>query len=122
MDVETKFDFPHVGHARLRIAARHPFLIKDAVNGARFEALTGCTIDEKLMAKDVRLTMGGEPTFVSVTNRDGLEWNFTALSPEKQQKGEMLLKRLRDRYATGALLHYGQGKVVSRRSAAALGV
>ncbi len=66
-------------------------------------------IDEKLFANDVRLTMGGEPTFVSVTNRDGLEWNFTALSPEKQAKGEMLLKRLRDRYASGALLHYGQG-------------
>ncbi len=54
--------------------------------------------------------MGGEPTFVSTTNRDGLEWNFTALSPEKQAKGEKLLKRLRDRFSTGALLHYGQGK------------
>jgi len=73
------------------------------------EAL-GRVIDEKLSAQDVRLTMGGEPTFVSTTNRDGLEWNFTALSPEKQEKGERLLKRLRDRYATGALLHYGQGK------------
>ncbi|HEV3273015.1 MAG TPA: transglutaminase family protein [Candidatus Methylacidiphilales bacterium] len=70
----------------------------------------GRSIDEKLAALDVRLTMGGEPTFVSTTNRDGLEWNFTALSPEKQMKGEKLLKRLRDRFATGALLHYGQGK------------
>jgi uncharacterized protein (DUF2126 family)/transglutaminase-like putative cysteine protease len=73
------------------------------------EAL-GRVIDEKLSAQDVRLTMGGEPTFVSTTNRDGLEWNFTALSPEKQLKGEKLLKRMRDRFATGALLHYGQGK------------
>jgi len=70
----------------------------------------GRKIDEELAAHDIRLTMGGEPTFVSTTNRDGLEWNFTALSPEKQEKGEKLLKRLRDRFATGALLHFGQGK------------
>src|SRR6201999_3702523 len=70
----------------------------------------GRKIDEELLAQDVRLTMGGEPTFVSTTNRDGLEWNFTALSPEKQRKGEKLLRRLRDRFANGALLHFGQGK------------
>jgi uncharacterized protein (DUF2126 family)/transglutaminase-like putative cysteine protease len=71
----------------------------------------GRKIDEHLDARDVRLTMGGEPTFVSVTNRDGAEWNFTALSPEKLEKGEKLLKRLRERYAPeGSLLHYGQGK------------
>ncbi len=74
------------------------------------EAL-GRRIDGELNARDVRLTMGGEPTFVSTTNRDGLEWNFTALSPEKQAKGEMLLKRLRKRYSgDGSLLHFGQGK------------
>jgi uncharacterized protein (DUF2126 family) len=74
------------------------------------EAL-GHEIDEELRAGDVRLTMGGEPTFVSTTNRDGLEWNFTAMSPEKQEKGEHLLKRLRARYAeAGSLLHFGQGK------------
>jgi uncharacterized protein (DUF2126 family)/transglutaminase-like putative cysteine protease len=71
----------------------------------------GRTIDEALASRDVRLTMGGEPTFVSTTNRDGEEWNYTALSPEKQVKGEELLLRLRGKYATaGSLLHFGQGK------------
>ena len=71
----------------------------------------GRRIDEELTRRDVRLTMGGEPTFVSIENRDGEEWNFTALSPEKLAIGEQLLRRLRDRYApAGSLLHFGQGK------------
>jgi uncharacterized protein (DUF2126 family) len=74
------------------------------------EAL-GRKVDEELNSRDVRLTMGGEPTFVSVTNRDGVEWSFTALSPEKQAIGEKLLRRLQARYAPkGSLLHFGQGK------------
>jgi uncharacterized protein (DUF2126 family)/transglutaminase-like putative cysteine protease len=106
-EIETKFDF-HMSVTRVYESPRVTLPYKES-QWREIEAL-GRTIDEKLMANDVRLTMGGEPTFVSVTNRDGLEWNFTALSPEKQAKGEMLLKRLRDRYASGALLHYGQGK------------
>jgi uncharacterized protein (DUF2126 family)/transglutaminase-like putative cysteine protease len=74
------------------------------------EAL-GHKVDEELKTRDVRLTMGGEPTFVSTTDRDALEWNFTALSPKKQETGEMLLKRLQKRYTPGgSLLHFGQGK------------
>ncbi len=71
----------------------------------------GRRIDEELTRRDVRLTMGGEPTFVSIENRDGEEWNFTALSPEKQTMGEQLLRRLRGKYTPGgSLLHFGQGK------------
>jgi uncharacterized protein (DUF2126 family)/transglutaminase-like putative cysteine protease len=71
----------------------------------------GQKVDEELKARDVRLTMGGEPTFVSTTDRDALEWNFTALSPKKQELGEMLLKRLQKHYTPGgSLLHFGQGK------------
>jgi uncharacterized protein (DUF2126 family)/transglutaminase-like putative cysteine protease len=106
-DVETKFDF-HMAVTRIYESPRVTLPYREQ-QWREIEAL-GRRIDEELVAQDVRLTMGGEPTFVSVTNRDGLEWNFTALSPEKQEKGEMLLKRLRDRYSTGALLHYGQGK------------
>ncbi|PTX91983.1 IMP dehydrogenase [Verrucomicrobia bacterium LW23] len=73
------------------------------------EAL-GHKVDERLKAGDVRLTMGGEPTFVSATNMDGEEWNFTALSPEKARMGGTLLKRLKNRWSPGALLHWGQGK------------
>ncbi len=76
---------------------------------ARIQSL-GHRIDEDLLARDVRLTMGGEPTFVSVDDPDGDEWNFTAASPAKRVLSGTLLKRLRARMAPGSLLHYGQGK------------
>ncbi len=70
----------------------------------------GHTIDEKLNDQDVRLTMGGEPTFVSIDNPDGAEWNFTAVSPAKRVLSDKLLKRLRVKFAPNSLVHYGQGK------------
>ena len=76
---------------------------------SRIQSL-GHRIDEDLQAGDVRLTMGGEPTFVSVDDPDGAEWNFTAVSPAKRVLSGTLLKRLRSRMAPGSLLHYGQGK------------
>lgn len=75
----------------------------------RIHAL-GLAIDEDLQRQDVRLTMGGEPTFVSVDDPDGPEWNFTATSPRKRQLSGTLIQRLRCQFAPGALLHYGQGK------------
>jgi uncharacterized protein (DUF2126 family) len=105
--IKTEFDF-HMAVVRLSETPRVTLPYRES-QWREIEAL-GRSIDERLNSHDVRLTMGGEPTFVSTTNRDGLEWNFTALSPEKQQKGEALLRRLRDRYSSGALLHYGQGK------------
>ncbi len=71
----------------------------------------GHEIDVHLKAGDVRLTMGGEPTFVSIDDMDGDEWNTTALGDMKRKLAGDLLKRLRDRFAPGALLHYGQGKL-----------
>jgi uncharacterized protein (DUF2126 family) len=76
---------------------------------AEIEAL-GRRVDAKLDAGDVRLTMGGEPTFVSVDDRDGAEWTTDALGPTKRLLAADLLKRLRDRYAPQGLLHLGQGK------------
>ncbi len=70
----------------------------------------GEVIDGKLKRSDVRLTMGGEPTFVSIDNLDGAEWNFTALSAEKSKLSSNLLRRLKGRWAPGGLLHFGQGK------------
>jgi uncharacterized protein (DUF2126 family) len=75
----------------------------------RIEAL-GHHVDAEIRAGDVRLTMGGEPTFVSVDNMDGEEWSFAAVGPEKRLLAWRLLDRLRDRFAPGALPHYGQGK------------
>ncbi|MEY2600271.1 MAG: hypothetical protein RLZZ142_2530 [Verrucomicrobiota bacterium] len=70
----------------------------------------GSRVDRALEADDVRLTMGGEPTFVAVGDPDGAEWNFTANSLAKREIAGRLLKRLRERFAPGAFLHYGQGK------------
>jgi uncharacterized protein (DUF2126 family)/transglutaminase-like putative cysteine protease len=70
----------------------------------------GRDIDRRLDEDDVRLTMGGEPTFVSIDDMDGEEWNSAAVGPRKRQISEELIKRLRQRMAPGGLLHYGQGK------------
>ncbi|MGY6275674.1 transglutaminase family protein [Methylomonas sp. MgM2] len=70
----------------------------------------GLRIDQELQAGDVRLTQGGEPTFVSVDNMDGEEWNVSALGEEKWRLANKLLRRLQDRFAPGGALHFGQGK------------
>jgi uncharacterized protein (DUF2126 family)/transglutaminase-like putative cysteine protease len=70
----------------------------------------GERVDAALAAGDVRLTQGGEPTFVKVDDTDLPEWNFTAMSPAKKALAETLLRRLQPRFATGGLLHFGQGK------------
>jgi len=70
----------------------------------------GRQVDGELVAQDVRLTMGGEPTFVSVDDRDGAEWNTDALGPTKRGFGTELVQRLRDRYGAGGFQHFGQGK------------
>jgi uncharacterized protein (DUF2126 family) len=70
----------------------------------------GRRVDRELRDGDVRLTMGGEPTFVSIDDMDGAEWNYTALSPRKLELAVDVLRRLRRRFAPGGLLHFGQGK------------
>ncbi|KOR31516.1 IMP dehydrogenase [Achromatium sp. WMS2] len=70
----------------------------------------GEEVDRVLNINDVRLTMGGEPTFVSIDNMDGAEWNTQALGPHKRRLADQLARRLRQRFAPGGLLHFGQGK------------
>ena len=70
----------------------------------------GRRLDTELVQLDARLTMGGEPTFVSVDDMDGPEWNTLALGPVKRRLAGSLIRRLNRRFATGALLHHGQGK------------
>ena len=79
---------------------------------AQWTAVTaiGEQVDRELQQMDVRLTQGGEPTFVSIDDMDGDEWSTTALSPAKRALAEDLMHRLAGHFATSPLLHYGQGK------------
>lgn len=70
----------------------------------------GDRIDKEINAVDMRLTMGGEPTFVSIDDMDGEQWNTEALGKEKRHLSESLIKRLGEQWASGGFLHYGQGK------------
>jgi uncharacterized protein (DUF2126 family)/transglutaminase-like putative cysteine protease len=75
----------------------------------RIDAL-GQWVDQQLQDDDVRLTMGGEPTFVSIDDMEGDQWNTLADGEHKRERAQELTKRLRDVFSKGAMLHYGQGK------------
>ncbi|TWT90580.1 Transglutaminase-like superfamily protein [Pseudobythopirellula maris] len=70
----------------------------------------GAEVDRRMAQGDVRMTMGGEPTFVSIDDMEGEEWNSAAVGPVKQKLSDQLVRRLKNRYAPGGLLHFGQGK------------
>jgi len=70
----------------------------------------GSAVDAKLDEGDVRLTMGGEPTFVAAEDLDGAEWNTAALGPTKKKLATELFRRLQSEYAPQGLVHFGQGK------------
>lgn len=70
----------------------------------------GLQVDADLVAQDVRLTMGGEPTFISLDDPQGDEWNTAAVGPTKERLAYNLARRLAQRLAPQGLLTYGQGK------------
>ena len=70
----------------------------------------GDAVDKRLVAGDVRLTMGGEPTYVATSDRDAPEWNTEALGPTKRGYATELVQKLRAEYGDGGFLHFGQGK------------
>jgi uncharacterized protein (DUF2126 family) len=76
---------------------------------AKIERL-GHEVDSRLEKGDVRLTMGGEPTFVSAEDFEGAEWNTAALGPTKKKLAAALFHRLRDEYGPAGVVHFGQGK------------
>ncbi|MEL7012866.1 MAG: transglutaminase family protein, partial [Pseudomonadota bacterium] len=104
---QTDFNFD----MQVRRLAEHPRITKP-FSDASWEQLNavGREVDRVLEDGDVRLTMGGEPTFVSVDDFESDEWNTAAVGPTKRMLADRLIRRLRDRFAPGGFLHYGQGK------------
>ncbi len=70
----------------------------------------GRFVDERLDEQDVRLTMGGEPTFVSIDDYVAAEWTIDADGPDKRAKADLLAERLRKIYSTNGLVQRSQGK------------
>lgn len=93
---------------RLREAPRVTAPFSDE-SWARLDRL-GEKVDADLAQQDVRLTMGGEPTFVSIDDFQAPEWNTAAVGPTKRAYADALIRCLQKRFGDGALLHYGQGK------------
>ncbi len=106
--VRRRFLVRDAADARPRRPAGHQAVFRRAMGG--HPRRSGEQVDADLAKHDVRLTQGGEPTFVSVDDMEGPEWNYTALSPKKRELAETLLRRLGTRFAAGGFLHTGQGK------------
>jgi len=67
-------------------------------------------IDGLLQKNDVRLTMGGEPTFVSIDDMESAQWNTEADGEHKRTLAMNLTEKLQNEFASNGLLHFGQGK------------
>jgi len=80
----------------------------DAAWSAICEA--GAQLDRRLADTDVRLTVGGEPTFVAIDNQSADEWTTAADGPDKRLRASALAARLKDSWAPGALVQRSQGK------------
>jgi uncharacterized protein (DUF2126 family)/transglutaminase-like putative cysteine protease len=70
----------------------------------------GQVVEERLRLSDVRLSTGGEPTFVALADPEAAEWKGAALGPTKRAFADRLARRLSARFASGGLLHHGLGK------------
>ncbi|MDO8294779.1 MAG: transglutaminase family protein, partial [Gallionella sp.] len=70
----------------------------------------GMRVDDELQEQDVRLTVGGEPTFISIDDMQSAQWNTAALGKEKRKLAGELLHALKKHYGPNGIVHIGQGK------------
>jgi len=106
-DVEVEFEFDmKVDRIIDRPRSTKPY------SESKWQAVLalGEATDAALAAGDVRLTCGGEPTFVDSRDPDAPEWNIAALGGSKASKADRLIHRLKDLWAPGGVIHHGQGK------------
>jgi uncharacterized protein (DUF2126 family) len=104
-NVEFGFEM-HIERIHEAVRVTNPFLDEA---WRKLDAL-GEHVDRDLTAQDVRLTMGGEPTFVSLDHVEEPEWNTSAVGATKRPLADDLVRRLEKRFASGGMLHFGQGK------------
>ena len=106
---ESEVEFAH--HMGVQRIYESPRVTKPYTDEQWAKVLAlGEAVDRDLVKGDVRLTMGGEPTFVATNDPDGAEWNIDALGPTKRGYATELVQKLRAEYGQGGFLHFGQGK------------
>ncbi len=106
---EAEVEFSH--HMQVTRIYESPRVTKPYTDDQWAKVLAlGDMVDAQLVAGDVRLTMGGEPTYVATADRDAAEWNTDALGPTKRGYATELVHKLRKEYGQGGFLHFGQGK------------
>ena len=104
---ETEFEF----EMQVRRISETPRVTKPYTE-SQWHAIqaAGMRVDRALDAGEVRLTLGGEPTFVASTDQEAAEWNADALGPTKRRYAGKLIRRLATHWSKGAALHHGMGK------------
>ncbi|MEM8784611.1 MAG: transglutaminase family protein [Pseudomonadota bacterium] len=104
---EVDFDF-----AMSVTRVREPARITKPLTEAHWSALdaAGEAVEARLRSDGVNLMMGGEPTFVSSSDRDSEEWTIDAVGPTKRHYADRLSRRLQARLAPGGVLTHVQGK------------
>jgi hypothetical protein len=82
----------------------------------------GRDVDKRLTAADIRLTMGGEPTFVSIDDFDGAEWNTEAMGSHQEKTGAPASPEPARTLRSGWRLAPWPRQAVSRRKPSSLGL
>jgi len=70
----------------------------------------GQHVDSVYDDEGIHLTMGGEPTFISIDDMEHPQWNTEADGKEKRVLAQNLFVEMNKVFTQGGFTHYGQGK------------